>query len=99
MLSQLGARNAHFPDRIVEGSRLRLPEASRTPAGAASSTPIKFFLRPRQNSKLKTLIPPWREPPSCDLALFFGEESVPDLSVLGLVAVVLQLRHLATDLN
>jgi hypothetical protein len=54
--------------------------------------------RTTQNSKLKTL-PSRRESPACDLALFFGEEFVPDLWVLGLVAVVLQLRHLATDIN
>jgi len=51
-----------------------------------------------QNSKLKTLTPRC-EPPSCHLVLLFGEEFVPDLPVLGLVAVVLQLRHLATDIN
>ena len=54
--------------------------------------------QPTQNSKLKTL-PSRRESPACDLPLFFGEEFVPDLWVLGLVAVVLQLRHLATDIN
>jgi hypothetical protein len=54
--------------------------------------------RTTHNSKLKTL-PSRRESPACDLALFFGEEFVPDLWVLGLVAVVLQLRHLATDIN
>ena len=54
-----------------------------------------------EDSKRKTQssLPPRRETPLRDLALFFGEEFIPDLSVVRLVAVVLQLRHLPTHIE
>jgi hypothetical protein len=73
-------------------------ERSRTRTISRGLTKTAYPNPKPQNSKFKTLTPR-RESPCGDLVLFFGEELVPDLLVLGLVAVVLQLRHLAADID
>jgi hypothetical protein len=97
----------------MEGSRLPVPgRCKQRPSGLQAEIRSEPFLAAgkvqrssartiEKNSKPKTqnFLPPRRETPLRNLALFFGEEFIPDFSVVRLVAVVLQLRHLATHIK